>query len=86
MTTAPDLDDVARAYTAALPPGETDEIALGGADHTGVHVIAADFADPSGEWPRSGAFGYGLAAARARVAARAELVEEMLLSRHLRTL
>ncbi|MEJ2867896.1 YcaO-like family protein [Actinomycetospora sp. OC33-EN08] len=86
MTLDADLDAVAQAYTDALPSGETDEIALGSVDHTGVHVIAADFADPSGEWPRSGAFGYGLTADRARVAARAELAEEMLLSRHLRTL
>ncbi|WP_433799215.1 YcaO-like family protein [Actinomycetospora sp. CA-084318] len=80
------LDAVAQDYTAALPPGETDEIELRGADRTGVHVVAADFADPTGEWPRSGSFGYGLSVERARVAARAELAEEMLLSRHLRTL
>ncbi|MDL5156315.1 YcaO-like family protein [Actinomycetospora termitidis] len=80
------LDAVAQDYTDALPPGETDEIELRDADRTGVHVVAADFADPSGHWPRSGSFGYGLSVERARVAARAELAEEMLLSRHLRTL
>ena len=85
------LDEVARAYDDALPAGEADDFALGGAgssgpDRTDVHVVAADFADPTGTWPRSGSFGYGLSAARARVAARAELVEEMLLSQHLREL
>ena len=80
------LDEVARAYEDALPAGEADDFALDHSDRTGVHVVAADFADPTGVWPRSGAFGYGLSAARARVAARAELVEEMLLSQHLREL
>ncbi|MFC5063578.1 YcaO-like family protein [Actinomycetospora atypica] len=85
------LDAVARAYDDALPAGEAGDFALGGPgssglDRTGVHVVAADFADPTGAWPRSGSFGYGLSAARARVAARAELVEEMLLSQHLREL
>ncbi|WP_018334675.1 YcaO-like family protein [Actinomycetospora chiangmaiensis] len=81
-----DLDAVARAYTDALPPGDTDEFDLRAADRTGVHVVAADFADPTGTWPRSGSFGYGLAPDRARVAARAELAEEMLLAVHLRGL
>lgn len=84
--TGTDLDAVARAYADALPPGETDEIDLREADRTGVHVVAADFADPTGTWPRSGSFGYGLAPGRARVAARAELAEEMLLAVHLRDL
>jgi ribosomal protein S12 methylthiotransferase accessory factor YcaO len=80
------LDAVVAAYDAALPPGECGDFALGRADRTGVHVVAADFADPTGTWPRSGAFGYGLEPDRARVAAHAELIEEMLLSRHLRAL
>jgi ribosomal protein S12 methylthiotransferase accessory factor len=84
------LEAVVAAYDAALPPGECGDFALGGVDEgldrTGVHVVAADFADPTGTWPRAGAFGYGLEPDRARVAARAELVEEMLLSRHLREL
>jgi ribosomal protein S12 methylthiotransferase accessory factor YcaO len=80
------LDAVVAAYDAALPPGECGDFALGHADRTGVHVVAADFADPTGTWPRSGAFGYGLEPDRARVAAHAELIEEMLLSRHLREL
>jgi YcaO-like protein with predicted kinase domain len=81
-----DLDAVTRAYDDALPAGEAGDFTLGGTDRTGVHVVAADFADPGGTWPRSGSFGYGLSAARARVAAHAELIEEMLLSRHLRDL
>ncbi|GAA4774425.1 hypothetical protein GCM10023200_03640 [Actinomycetospora chlora] len=83
MTT---LDEVTAGLDAALPPGDVGDAVLTGADRTGVAVVAADHADPAGEWPRSGAFGYGLSVERARVAAHAELAEEMLLSRHLRTL
>ena len=86
MSPTATLDAVVAAYDAALPPGECGDFALGRADRTGVHVVAADFADPTGTWPRSGAFGYGLEPDRARVAAHAELIEEMLLSRHLREL
>ena len=80
------LEAVTAGLDAALPPGDVGDVDLVGADRTGVHVVAADYVDPTGTWPRSGAFGYGLATARARVAAHAELAEEMLLSRHLRGL
>lgn len=79
-------DDVTAALDAALPPGEVGDVELSSADRTGVAVVAADHADPAAEWPRSGAFGYGLSAERARVAAHAELAEEMLLARRLREL
>lgn len=84
MTAA--LERATAALDAALPPGELGEVDLTGADRTGVVVVATDYADPRGEWPRSGAFGYGLTHARARVASHAELAEEMLLSRALRSL
>ena len=87
MTAAPTgLDAVTAGLDAALPPGDLGEVDLVGADRTGVHVVAADHADPTGTWPRSGSFGYGLSVERARVAAHAELAEEMLLSRRLREL
>lgn len=84
--TADTHDRVTAALDAALPPGEVGDVEVVGADRTGVSVVSADFADPSGQWPRSAAFGYGLSAARARVAAHAELAEEMMLSRRLREL
>jgi ribosomal protein S12 methylthiotransferase accessory factor YcaO len=86
VSPAATLEGVVAAYDAALPDGECGDFELGHTDRTGVHVVAADFADPTGTWPRSGAFGYGLEPERARVAAHAELIEEMLLSRHLREL
>ena len=54
-----DLDAVTRAYDDALPAGEAGDFTLDGTDRTGVHIVAADFADPGGTWPRSGSFGYG---------------------------
>ncbi|MGK5499314.1 YcaO-like family protein [Streptomyces sp. URMC 125] len=72
---------VVRAYRAALAPGEQDDFDIGAADRTGFPVVSADHLGPDGV--RKGACGYGADPDGARVGAYGELVEEVLLARHL---
>ena len=71
---------IADQLAAALPRGERGDFPITSLDRLGVPVVAADHAGP----PRSGSFGYGDTVEQARTGAYGELVEALLLHRHLR--
>ncbi|MFD7812755.1 YcaO-like family protein [Streptomyces sp. NPDC059785] len=78
---AADEHPVVRAYRAALAPGEQQDFDIGGADRTGLPVVSADHLDAAGL--RKSGVGYGADPAQARTGAYGELVEEVLMTRHL---
>lgn len=74
---------VADRFHAALSPGESDDFDISAADRVGVPVVATDW---TGDGPRYFGIGYGATAEQARIGAYGELLEGLLLNRHLRTL
>ncbi|SCL21904.1 ribosomal protein S12 methylthiotransferase accessory factor [Micromonospora nigra] len=75
---------VADQLAGALPPGEVGDFDISAVDRLGMPVVAADHLGDG--WPRAAAIGYGPTAEQARTGAYGELVEDLLLHRHLRTL
>jgi len=78
------LQDTTNAYRAALGSGCDTEFDLAPADRTGLPVVSVGHRERSGGSPvdRAGV-GYGVDIEHARVGAWGELVEEVLLSRHM---
>lgn len=74
---------VADRLRAALSLGESDDFDISAADRVGVPVVAADW---TGDGPRYFGFGYGATVEQARTGAYGELLEGLLLHRHLSTL
>ncbi|MEH1164029.1 YcaO-like family protein [Micromonospora sp. CPCC 205539] len=75
---------VADRLADALPSGEVGDFDVSAVDRLGLPVVAADHVGDG--WPRAVAFGYGATAEQARIGAYGELVEDLLLNRHLRAL
>lgn len=72
---------VADRLRAALPPGESGDFDISAADRIGVPVVAADW---TGDAPRYFGIGYGATVEQARIGAYGELLEGLLLNRHVR--
>lgn len=73
---------IADRFRAALPPGETGDFDISGADRIGVPVVAADHVGPG--LPQNGGMGYGHTSEVARTGALGELAEQMVMHEHLR--
>lgn len=69
---------------AALPPGEYGDFDISALDRLGVPVFAVDYVGAG--TPPSGGIGYGYTIEQARTGAYGELVEALLMHRHLQTL